>query len=312
MAQYTVALLTVGVAALAVTTSAMSVPVPLNPEAPYPWRVSMTAAGSCWTDVACIRALVVSHGGDWTTQYPYDSLPAFQRAMDKGTDAIKGDFRVTVDNQGVVMHSSPVELYESIDCAGMIVENVTLAKATSCHMLLTNYTFISAAEMLAAAAGRAIVMFCVKRSQDIPRAISTLIENNATDRAFLEIKIGDLVNLVPQAPDWEQAWYLADGDSAEDISTFVAAPQDLIKRSFTFEFEPSYTSWGINATQVIESKLHPLGVRSLTATSQFLPSVKEQEGIFEAGFDVVYTYDLDNALLARTAIDTARNVTPPC
>ncbi len=39
------------------------------------------------------------------------------------------------------------------------------------------------------------------------------------------------------------------------------------------------------ATQ--QSKLHPLGVRSLTATSQFLPSVKEQEGIFEAGFDVV-------------------------
>ncbi len=38
----------------------------------------------------------------------------------------------------------------------------------------------------------------------------------------------------PHPSNCVQAWYLADGDSAEDISTFVAAPQDLIKRSFTF------------------------------------------------------------------------------
>jgi hypothetical protein len=63
---------------------------------------------------------------------------------------------------------------------------------------------------------------------------------------------------------------------------------------------------------VIDSKLHPAGVRSLTATSEVLPSVQEHEQLFDAGFDVVYTYDLDNALLARTAVDTARNVTPPC
>jgi hypothetical protein len=31
-------------------------------------------------DVTCMRALVISHGGDWGLDYPYDSMPAFQRA----------------------------------------------------------------------------------------------------------------------------------------------------------------------------------------------------------------------------------------
>jgi hypothetical protein len=112
--------------------------------------------------------------------------------MSKGTDAIKGDFRVSSDNvyvarslvgrrhchpshgwygavtcRGVVMHSSPVEFYESLDCVGKVVENSTVSELTQCHMALSNYTFISVPEMLAAAEGKAIVMLCVKRSQDM-------------------------------------------------------------------------------------------------------------------------------------------------
>ena len=43
-------------------------------------------------------------------------------------------------------------------------------------------------------------------------------------------------------------------------------------------------------TDVIATKLHPAGVRSLAATSTFMPSVDSQEALFKQGFDVVYTY----------------------
>ena len=36
------------------------------------------------------------------------------------------DFRVSKDNIGVVMHSSPVEWYESINCRGKYVEVIII------------------------------------------------------------------------------------------------------------------------------------------------------------------------------------------
>jgi hypothetical protein len=91
------------------------------------WRRTLDV---CWVDRSCNRVMNVVHGGDWGLDYPYDSLPAFQRANAKGADAVKGDFRVSkglifeypdsntnlTDNIGMVMHSSPVEVYESFDC----------------------------------------------------------------------------------------------------------------------------------------------------------------------------------------------------
>jgi hypothetical protein len=48
-------------------------------------------------------------------------------------------------------------------------------------------------------------MFCVKEPRDIPRAISTVIENGAQDRTMLEIKVGDLLALnLTAAPGWDQ------------------------------------------------------------------------------------------------------------
>ena len=34
-----------------------------------------------------------------------------------GADAVKGDYRAAEDGLGVVVHSSPIEIYESLDCA---------------------------------------------------------------------------------------------------------------------------------------------------------------------------------------------------
>ena len=108
------------------------------------------------------------------------------------------------DNIGMVTHSSPIEFYESPECTGKKIEDILAADIEKCKMALTDYHFISVPDLLGWAKDKVIVMLCVKRPEDIARAVSTLIENNATDRAFLEIRVGDVVNLVPQAPGWEK------------------------------------------------------------------------------------------------------------
>jgi len=284
-------------------TAALTQPAPA-------WRTNMT--GQCWTNSSCDRALIVSHGGDWSLTFPYDSLPAFQLAWQDGADCVKGDFRVSVDNVGMVTHSSPIEVYESPRCAGKRIENLTAAEISRCPMALTNYTFQRWDTMLAWAEQRVIFMLCVKRSQDLPRAISTILEAGAQDRAFLEISLGDLVSLVPRIPGWDRVYYLVQAGSMEEVLRLaVNVSAALRARAFTCEFNPGYQKWpGLNISAAV-SQLHEAGVRSLAATSKFEPSVLEQEGLFRNGFDVVYTYDTKNAVKARTVVDKARGVAPP-
>eukprot|EP00937_MAST-01D_sp_MAST-1D-sp2_P003611 g3611.t1 len=290
-------------------------------EADYdgPWR--KTLVGTCWTDSACRRAMTVSHGGDWNAvTAPYDSMPAFEAAWNNGADAVKGDFRVTRDGEGVIVHSSPFELYETVGCAGRRVEDMTVAQVTRCKMAPTQHTFITAAQLLGWAAGRVNVMLCVKNDTDIPRAISTLLEANATDRAFLEIRTGAMLSLVPLAPDYEAAFYLPELGSATEVMQILGAPERVLQRSFMLELDPGYAKWrapdgtAFNATDTIARTLHPRGVRALAASNDIksgLPSVKNHLQLFEAGFDVVYTYNLAHAVKARIAINTQRGIVPP-
>lgn len=285
--------------------------IPFDAAAP-PWRTSMDV---CWTNASCVRALLVSHGGapDYTTR-PYDSFEAFKMAYNDGTDAIKGDFRVTRDNIGMVMHSSPIELYESVDCAGKRVENMTAEDAMKCKMFPTNQTFISVPILLDWAKEKVIVMLCVKEKTDIARAISTLIENNATDRAFLEIRTNDLAEQVLNAkpPGWNSVYYLAEMGNAADIDRLLSSEfKPLLSRLFTFEFDPSWSDWGINISDTMIKRLHPQGIRSLAATEKTLPSKKSQEKLWETGFDIVYTYGTAAGVQARTTIDIQRGVIPP-
>ena len=53
---------------------------------------------------------------------PHDTMPAFERGFDNQADAVKGDFRTNMESEGMVMHSSPVEWFESFDCQGKKVE----------------------------------------------------------------------------------------------------------------------------------------------------------------------------------------------
>ena len=143
------------------------------------WRKTLDI---CWLDRSCTRVMTISHGGDWSLSKPYDSFPAFQQANQKGADTIKGDFRVCKENTGMIMHSSPIEFYESLNCIGKKVEEMTVEQCESCRMALTTNKFISLPTLLSYTSDSINVMLCVKLASDIPRAISSLIEYNATRR----------------------------------------------------------------------------------------------------------------------------------
>ena len=118
----------------------------------------------------------------------------------------------------MVMHSSPIEVYESLNCHGKYVEDMTSDECAQCQMEITSYTFIKVPDLLAWADGKINVMFCVKLSTDIPRAISSLIEYNATHRAFLEIHIEDYLQFeMQQMPSWEEVYYVVEMHSHNDL-----------------------------------------------------------------------------------------------
>ena len=97
---------------------------------PLPWQTSLS---TCWTNASCNRALLVGHGGDPNfVTLPYGSLPSFERAVAVGADAVKGDYRAAEDGLGVVVHSSPIEIYESLDCAFHKPEKMAAAKVADC------------------------------------------------------------------------------------------------------------------------------------------------------------------------------------
>jgi hypothetical protein len=165
---------------------------------------------------------------------------------------VTGDFRVSSDNIGMVMHSSPVEIWESLDCFNKKVEEMTAEENSNCefssssiglflthvqpnpyffsilptlmtvcllgHMINPEYTFSTVPEVLEWAGDRVNFMFCVKESSDIPRAISTLIENRATTRAFLEIGVDDMLNVAEtNVAGWEEVYYVIEIYDKDDL-----------------------------------------------------------------------------------------------
>lgn len=270
------------------------------------WR---TALSSCWTDVSCHRAMLVSHGGDWDFMMPYDSRGALARAVQRGADGIKADLRVTADNVAVVTHSSPIQIYESFDCAGKYIEKMTAAEVTACHLLGTAYTFQRVSDLLGWAHGRTVVMLDVKVASDLPRAITTAIENHAEDDLFLEVHVQDFLSIVVGAPGWERIHYLVWLGSPDDADMVIKANH---KQGFMFEMDPTYPAYDAAAMKtLIDTKIHPAGFRAFTSTDKNRPTVENHQMLFDEDFDVVMTYDLTAGLTVRQKINTARGISPP-
>lgn len=221
------------------------------------------------------------------------------------------DFRVSGDNVGMVMHSSPIEIYESFNCAGKYVEKMTAEQCKKCRMAVSDYYFISVPEFLSWADGNVNVMLCVKEYEDFPRAISTLIEQNATNRAFLEIGYGSYRNLVASnVPNWDKVFYVVQVDTSNDIMNLLNGDSLALSRAFLFEFH-NWEEWTGDITSDI-SLVKKQGFRTFAATNSngVTATVENHLKIYNLGFDVVYTYNLTNAITARQDVNTKNGIFP--
>ena len=274
------------------------------------WRSSLL---TCWTDPLCIRVLTTAHGGFWNLTFPYDSLPAFEKAYAYGADAVKGDFRVSLDNIGMVMHSSPILLYESLNCHGKYVEQMTAEECKACQMEFTSFHFISVPDLLLWSDEKIVVMLCVKLDSDIPRAISTLIELNATQRAFLEVSLEALTAIRDQKLfGWDSVFYVINLGSFEEFNQFMSSPADLQVRCFLVELN-NWEDWGNErVAEAVNSSL-ALGLKAFAKSrdSYLGATVANHLHVFAQRIGVAYTYNLPNAVTARKIVNVKNGVYPP-
>lgn len=179
----------------------------------------------------------------------------------------------------MVMHSSPIEFYESINCRGKLVEQMTSDECAKCQMEITKNTFVKVPDLLAWAENKVNVMFCVKESTDIPRAITSLVEYNAAHRAFLEVHTDDYLQLEANAtPSWDQVYYVVEMRSHDELIKLV---NDLVLAAFRRVCNHSLFTYLVssmrpisyaNALSFWNSTIGRTGLVSLCTWSIFLDS----------------------------------------
>jgi glycerophosphoryl diester phosphodiesterase len=266
-----------------------------------------SSLAACWTDPACRRAGAIDHGGEWSaTGAPYDSNAAITAAYEGGADGVKVDVRVTRDDVPVIAHSSPIQLYESIDCYNKRIEEMTADEVTACHRFpSTTETFQRLDEVLDFVRGKMLVQLTVKLSSDYARTIAELIATNAEDFAFMEISGGELQNLIPTLPGSERIYYLVDvGSTYSEIDTII----DVVRNPKAFMIEMDASS---QVSALVTSRIHPAGLRAFTYDSSPIAGVSELVGLFEQGFDVVSSQAGGNGVQARQQVNQTRGISPP-
>ena len=209
----------------------------------------------------------------------------------------------------MIMHSSPIEWWESWPCRGMKVEETSAAELEQCHMALSSSTFISVPYLLSQTQNKSTLMLCVKRSQDVPAAIQVLMaEPNAINFAFLEVDVSDIKDLfTQQVKDWDKVFYVVKLSTPNDVATVISWPENVRKRTFMGEF----LKWDENWTEVQLDEsitaLHQAGIRTFAMSKHFKPLANErnQQMMLEK-FDVVYSYNLEAAVKAREVVKKER------
>ncbi len=272
------------------------------------WRESLSC---CWLDAACHRALVVSHGGDWNvTDAPFLSRAAFEKAHEAGADGIEIDVSVTVDGVAVVAHSSPIEFYESLDCSGRKIEEMTAAEVTGCHLAPSlTQTFQRLDDVLAWAEGKLILELDVKRTEDLGQVIATLVALRATERAFLLVDHGEITGVIPQLADWERVRYLANIHDPSQVDELLALAAS--HNIFLFEMDRSYDGLDEQGVaDIISSKINPGGVKAFCASDKTYVTVQVHLDMYRQGFDVVLSYQLANGVEAARQINLERGYPP--
>ena len=97
----------------------------------------------------------------------------------------------------MVVHSSPFQWYESFDCKGKRVEEMSAFEVSHhCNMLGTQWKFLNVSDLLDYTAGKLVTMFDVKNSPaDLPHAMASMINNGAANRTFLEVSPKDILSI---------------------------------------------------------------------------------------------------------------------
>ena len=258
----------------------------------------------CWNDPACPRALAISHGGDWNVSGPpYDSNAALTSAITNGSDGVKIDVRVTQDDVPVISHSSPIQSYESLDCQGKKIEEMTAAQVTACHRFPSSETFQRLDDVLDLLRGKLVAQLCVKVNTDFGRTIQEVIAKNAQDFAFIEVSSTDYP-LIPPLTGSSELYYVVNvASSVADIDTMLAYHDP---RVIMIELDPSVQLDGLATT-----KLHPAGVRAFTYDNSSTATSGSLKALFDEGYDIVSSNLTAPDVQARTEENEARGLTPP-
>ncbi len=261
----------------------------------------------CWTNAACTRVLAVAHGGAWDAiSTPYDSNAALAAAYAGGLDGVKIDVRVTADNVPVIAHSSPITIYESLDCYNKTIETMTAAQVVQCHRLPSSTeTFQRLDDVLAWLKGKMVVQLTVKRPFDYARTIAAVHAANAEDYAFLEISTSELQTLIPTLAGSQTVYYLINvASNLAEVDTLLNTIQN--PRAFMFEFDPT-----VQVGALVTTRLHSAGVRAFTYTAAAAPTVAELKALYDQGYDVVSSQGAANNVQARKQVNLSRGVSPP-
>lgn len=143
--------------------------------------------------------MAVAHGGSWdVSTRPYDSNASLIAAYAADDDGVKIDVRITSDNVPVISHSSPLEIYESLDCANRKIEEMTAAEVTGLPPVPVDVRDLPAARRRPRLRARQDDrQLCVKRAVDYARTIAEVHALGAEDFAFIEINASELGTLIP-------------------------------------------------------------------------------------------------------------------
>jgi len=283
--------------------AALDSPPPPPPGAAQGYRMSLAM---CWTDATCPRAMAIAHGGSWDLdKAPYDSTAALVAAYYADDDGVKIDVRAAADGVLVIAHSSPIEVYESTDCAGQKIEEMTAAQVTACHRFPSETeTFQRLDDVLTYLRGKLLVQLCVKLASDYAATIAFVHAQSAADFAFIEINAPELGTVIPPLPGSDGVYYLV--DVASDLTAVDGLLALHNPRAFMYEFDPS-----VDLGDVVSAKLHPAGVRGFVYDDAASPTVELLQAHYVAGADVVSSQSGPTGVAARVAVNTAHGVTPP-
>lgn len=265
------------------------------------WKNSLRV---CWNDPNCTRALTIGHGGDWAPAGPgYDSNAALAAAIASDADGVKIDVRYTMDNIGVISHSSPIQLYESIDCNGKKIEDMTAAQVTGCHRVPNNENFQKLDDVLDTLRGKLAIQLCVKLNTDFGKTIQNVLAKNAQDFAFIEANSGDFP-AITALPNYAQLYYVVNvGSTIADIDTVIGFKNSRI---IMLELDPTVALNGMAAT-----KIHPAGMHTFTYDNSDTATQSQLKAHFDDGYDVVSSNVTKPNVAARIQVNQARSVTPP-